>query len=165
MRGGRPRTCRGPRGASVPRSPAYGRLSDRFYQLLNLSLKESDSFAKSGKLSCLTRPWRSSTAWIALLAGFLISPSQLVGVADRLPVVVENLVAGLAGDPELPGRPRSWPPHREGGPQSAGVLPLPNSLSTASTPPAQKSEKCYPCVRAKCHLCLGPLILAAERFP
>jgi hypothetical protein len=55
------------------------------------------------------------------------------------------------------GTPRSWPLRQAGGPQSAGVLPSPNSLSTAFTPPAKKSEKCNPCVRYECHLCLGPL--------
>ena len=44
----------------------------------------------------------------------------------------------------------------KGGQQSEGVLPSPNSLSTASTPPAP-SEKCIPVSGTKCHLCLGPL--------
>ena len=42
--------------------------------------------------------------------------------------------------------------------QSAGVLPSPNSLSTASTPPACKKAKSVTHVSGtKCHLCLGPL--------
>ena len=51
------------------------------------------------------------------------------------------------GIPRNPGRRPSWLPRPTGGRRSEGALPSPNSLSTASTPPARKGEKCYPCVR------------------
>ena len=98
--------------------------------------------------SCLRRTIRLS-----------ICGRQLVGVAHRPPravaqglepvllVAVEDLVAGLAGDAELPADIASSPRRPAGGRQSAGVPPSPNTLSTASTPPADKGEKCYPCVR------------------
>src|SRR5215813_5815070 len=39
-----------------------------------------------------------------------------------------------------PGRPRSWLPHPEAERQSEGALPLPNWLSTVSTPPAEQAR-------------------------
>ena len=44
------------------------------------------------------------------------------------------------------------------GRQSEGALPSPNSLSTASAPPACKGEKCYPCVGYE----MSPMSRAAQ---
>src|SRR6266536_1852496 len=72
---------------------------------------------------------------------------QLVGVADRparavaqgrkpvLFVAVENLVAGLAGDAELPAHVRHGFPVQQAG-DKAQAFPL----STASTPPAKRRK-------------------------
>src|ERR1700716_1436275 len=57
-----------------------------------------------------------------------------------------------------PGRRPSWLPRPTGGRRSEGALPSPNSLSTASTPPARKGEKCYPCVRYE----MSPMSRAAH---
>ena len=40
----------------------------------------------------------------------------------------------------IPGTHPSWPRRPTGGQQTEGALPSPNSLSTASTPPAQKRK-------------------------
>src|ERR1700731_1046756 len=62
---------------------------------------------------------------------------------STLLVAIEDLVAGLAGDPELPAEFR----HRLAGEQqTADVHPLPNTPSKASLPP-RKGKKCNLCVR------------------
>jgi hypothetical protein len=81
---------------------------------------------------------------------------QLVGVAHRPPravaelfqalvlVAFEDLVAGLARDPELTAHLAHAFPRPEGERRNEDVPPSLNTLSTASTPPA-KSQKCSPC--------------------
>jgi hypothetical protein len=69
-----------------------------------------------------------------------IGPAGLQRLAVFL-AAIENLVAGLARDPEIPADVRHRLPVPAGGQQSAGVLPSPNSLSTASTPPAEQKRK------------------------
>ena len=98
---------------------------------------------------------------------------QLVGVAHRparavaqrfepmLLVAIEDLVAGLAGNAELPADRRSSLRRPAAGPQTAGARPSPNTPSTASTPPARHAGKGVTHVSGTfCHLCLGPLRLS-----
>ncbi len=78
---------------------------------------------------------------------------QLVGIAHRPPRAIAQGLPARApcsdrkscsrscGRCRTPGTRPSWPPHPAGGRQSAGVLPSPNSLSTASTPPAEQRRK------------------------
>ena len=138
----------------------------------------------------LTRPWRSSTAWIVLLAGTRTSPAsrrtrssrilrapqcgfsrlsrtirpstcwrQLVGVAHRPPraigqrlepvllVAIEDLVAGLARDAELPADIASSlsPSSRRATNRRRSSI-TEHSFHGIDTS-RQKGEKCYPCVR------------------
>jgi hypothetical protein len=155
----------------------------------------------------LTRPWRSRTAWMVLLAGTLTSPSSRRtrssrilrapqcgsrpsagqsgsqpaaaagwrsapdGVTDRsgpqarAPCSDRISCSQSCGIPRNPGRRPSWPPRPTGGRQSEGALPSPNSLSTASTPPAAKAKSVTHVSGTKCHLCLGPLSPAVFDIP
>ena len=127
----------------------------------------------------LTRPWRSSTAWMVLRAGTLTSPdsrrtrssrilrapqcgfsplrrtirvSTCKGTGWRIaPAAASDRSGRQARAPcsgrkscsqscaicRTPGTRPSCSRRPAGGRQSAGVPPSPNSLSTASTPPAK----------------------------
>jgi hypothetical protein len=52
-----------------------------------------------------------------------------------------GLIRRAAVNARIPGRRPLWPPRPAGGQQTAAVLPSPNSLSTASTPPAEQKRK------------------------
>src|SRR6266536_3210197 len=83
---------------------------------------------------------------------------QLVGVADRparavaqgrkpvLFVAVENLVAGLAGDAELPAHVRHGFPVQQAGDKAQAFLHHRTRFPRHQHLPP-KGEKCYPCVR------------------
>src|SRR5580700_8406608 len=59
----------------------------------------------------------------------------------RAPCSDRKSCSRSCGKCRTPGTPRSWLPHPEAGRQNEGALPLPNSLSTASTPPAEQKRK------------------------
>ena len=74
---------------------------------------------------------------------------------SALLVAIEDLVAGLAGNPELPAE---FAHCLAGELQTADVHPLPNTPSKAFTPP-QKGKKCNPCVRYD----LSPMSRVAQK--
>lgn len=86
---------------------------------------------RSGSRAAAGAGWRSGpAAW----SGRSTPPA-------RTPCSGRKSCSRSCGRCRTPGTPRSWLPHPEAGRQSAGALPLPNSLSTASTPPAEQKRK------------------------
>jgi hypothetical protein len=95
---------------------------------------------------------------------------ELVGVAHRparpireglqavVLVALEDLVAGLAGDAELPAEIGHALAFEAASDETEALLHSRTLLpGHRHLPPALPSEKCYPCVRTFCHLCLGSL--------
>jgi hypothetical protein len=105
---------------------------------------------------------------MAILVEMREQPSATLLKQDVLihTILVTAVHARRAGGFAFEGCARCRTPGKEGssvrrpadGQQSATVRPSPNSLSTASTPPAKAREKCYPCVRYE----LSPMSQAAQ---
>ena len=95
------------------------------------------SVGQSGSQPAAAAGWRSAPDGVTDRSG----PKARAPCSDRISCSQSYAIT------QNPGRRPSWLPRPTGGRQSEGALPSPNSLSTASTPPACKGEKCYPCVR------------------
>jgi hypothetical protein len=107
------------------------------------------SAGQSGFQPAAAAGWRSAPDGVTDRSG----PKARAPCSDRISC------SQSSGISQNPGRRPSWLPRPTGGRQSEGALPSPNSLSTASTPPALKGEKCYPCVRYE----VSPMSRAAQR--
>src|SRR3979409_676446 len=106
------------------------------------------SHGQSGSQPAAAAGWRSAPDGVTDRSG----PKARAPCSDRISC------SQSYGIRQNPGRRPSWLPRPTGGRRSEGALPSPNSLSTASTPPARKGEKCYPCVRYE----MSPMSRAAH---
>src|SRR6266536_1004124 len=115
------------RNPDVARQPADQQLADLARAPVRLVAFEPDD---EGSRAARAAGWRSGPAGASGRSG----PQARALCSGRKPC------SRSCGRCRTPGTRPSWLPRPAGGRQSAGVPPSPNSLSTASTPPAKRRK-------------------------